>query len=339
MPEEEAPAAFTETPAEADDEGPGSAEVAAAVAAAEQVAAVVLAERADDAALEGAVAAEPGAPQGAQAMRRIGQGLAWTGAAIGRAAVAVGRSVAGAYLAIDPDVRRHAAQLPLIGLTLLGGRHAPVEPLPDDGHCPVILVHGLQGHRGNFLPMQTFFRLIGRRRTYSVGLRPGASLPELAADLARFAAEVVERNGLPEGARIDLVAHSMGGLVSRLALADPVFARRVRTLVTLGTPHAGTYAARFASTYYTLELRPDSATVAALQAQLPWRGPPELPRLVALWSRGDIVLLPPEAARVDGAENVEVDGFTHFSYLLHPESWMKVHEVLGAGGSGDPGAS
>jgi pimeloyl-ACP methyl ester carboxylesterase len=274
--------------------------------------------------------AHAGAAGGVTTMVRIGRGLAWTGSALGRAAVAVGRSVAGAYRAIDPDVRRHAAQLPLMGLTLLGGkREAPIEPLPDDGHLPVVFVHGLQGHRGNFLPMQTFFRAVGRRRTYAVGLRPDASLSEMAADLARYVGEVADRNALPAGAKVDLVAHSMGGIVARLALADPALTGRVRTLVTLGTPHAGTYAARFASTYYTLELRPGSATVRALLAQLPWRGPPDQPQLVALWSRSDMLLLPPEAAQVQGADNVEVEGFTHFTYLLHPEGWMRVIEALG----------
>lgn len=259
---------------------------------------------------------------------------------IKRAAAAVGRSVAGAsrsaaaavsgaVRAIDPDVRRHAAQLPLMGLTLLGGkRDLPVSPLPDDGHRPIVFVHGLQGHRGNFLPMQAFFRLAGRRRTYSVGLRADAQLPELAADLARFVDDVVTLNGLPDGARIDVVAHSMGGIVCRLALADPRVAGRIGTLVTLATPHAGTYAARYAATCHTLELRPDSATIEALRADLPWRGPPDQPRLVALWSKSDTMLLPHESARVEGAENIEVHGFTHFTYLLHPEGWMKVLEAL-----------
>ncbi|MCC6558691.1 MAG: alpha/beta fold hydrolase [Polyangiaceae bacterium] len=324
MTEEQTTSAETaDTPLAIEDAGiaePTEEEIAAAQAAASE--AVAAAEAADSPA--------------AGAWRRIGHGLAWTGAAIGRAAAAIGRGVAGAYLAIDPDVRRHAAQLPLIGLTLLGGkRDAPVEPLPDDGHRPVVFIHGLQGHRGNFLPMQTFFRAVGRRRTYSVGLRPDAPLLELAADLARYVGEVIARNGLPEGAQVDLVAHSMGGLVARLALADEALRRRVRTIVTLGTPHSGTYAARFLATHYGLELRPGSETVEALRAQVPWRGPPEQPRLVALWSRSDMVLLPPEAARVEGAENVEAEGFTHFTYLLHPGGWVKVIEALGAAPRGE----
>jgi len=272
------------------------------------------------------------APRGdakaAVALQRLGRGLVWTGALLGRAAARAGRSIAGAYQAIDPDVRRHAAQLPLIGLTQLGARQGAPAAMPDDGHRPVIFIHGLQGARGNFMGMQAFFRLAGRRRTYAVSLRPGAPMRELAEDLSRFLEGVIACNGLPEGKRVDLVAHSMGGLVARLALTSPATAARVGTLVTLGTPHAGTHAARFAATAQTLELRPGSVILAALEEQLPWGSLPGQPRLVALWSRSDMLLLPPESGRLEGAENIEVEGFTHFAYLLHPEGWAKALAAL-----------
>lgn len=263
-----------------------------------------------------------------EALQKVGRGLAWTGSLLGRAAARAGRSIADAYLAIDPDVRKHAAQLPLIGLTQLGGRLDTPAALPDDGHRPVIFVHGLQGHRNNFLAMQAFFRFAGRRRSYAITLRQGTPLQKLAEDLARFIDEVIAVNRLPDHARVDIVAHSMGGIVSRLAVVDPRTAGRVATLVTLGTPHAGTHVARYASTTQTLELRPGSATLAALQGQLPWRGPPEQPRLVALWSKSDMVLLPAETGSVEGAENVEAEGFTHFAYLIHPEGWTKALAAL-----------
>src|SRR5438045_6644149 len=79
------------------------------------------------------------------------------GRAAGRAAVRIGRSVSSAYSAVDPDVRRHVAQWPLMGLTLLSSRRRSVEAIEDDGHRPIVFVHGLAGHPGNFLPMQKFF--------------------------------------------------------------------------------------------------------------------------------------------------------------------------------------
>src|SRR5207248_7006465 len=40
--------------------------------------------------------------------------------------------------------------------------------------------------------------------------------------------------------RVDIIAHSLGGLDARYALAHCGLAKRVRSLVTIGTPHRGT---------------------------------------------------------------------------------------------------
>ena len=246
------------------------------------------------------------------------------GRGLGVAATAVGRAAAGAYHSVDPDARRHVAELPLAGLTLIAKREVDVAALPDDGHRPVVFVHGLGGGRGNFTLMRLWLRLQGRRRTYSLRLPGSESIPRLAERLSAYVHSVIEANDLAEG-QVDLVAHSMGGLVARCALEDPETARRVATLVTLGTPHAGSHAARYADTQHTRDLRPDSELLARLARQLPWSGSS---RLVCFWSRADVILLPATTARVEGATNVELPDVTHYGYLIYPSVWQRVNETL-----------
>jgi pimeloyl-ACP methyl ester carboxylesterase len=226
------------------------------------------------------------------------------------------------------SVVRHLVQFPLIGLTRLVARRAKVKPLPPEGHRPVVFVHGLDGGRGNFLPMMAYFRLNGRKRTYAIQLAPSTPVAELAARLGEFLAEVAEANRLVDGDAIDLVGHSLGGVVARVALDDPMVAARVATLVTLATPHGGTRAAKLARRAPGVELRPDSKVIARLSQQLPWPGPPMRPRLVAFWSSADLLMIPAETACCDGADNRSVDGFTHYDYLLRPESWRRVLDAL-----------
>jgi len=259
---------------------------------------------------------------------RCGRGLAAGGRAAGRAAARIGRSVSSAYLAVDPDVRRHVAQLPLMGLTLLSSRRRSVAAIEDDGHRPIIFVHGLAGHPGNFLPMRKFFAYRGRKRMYAVGLDSVSTMQASAEQLSRFIEDVVRVNGLSADTTVDVIAHSMGGLVARLAVQDPATSARIATLVTLGTPHLGTYAARFGGAQNVLDLRPGSPVMTELRSQLPWRGPPLQPRLVTLWSPADVLLLPAEAARAAGATAIEMTGFTHYSYLLHPLAWSRVLAIL-----------
>jgi pimeloyl-ACP methyl ester carboxylesterase len=259
---------------------------------------------------------------------RCGKGVARGGRAVGQAAVWIGRGVASAYTAVDPDVRRHVAQLPLMGLTLLSSRRRSVRRIDDDGRRPVVFVHGILGHPGNFLPMQKFLAYQGYKRSYAIALESIATMSASAEQLSRFIEEIIRVNDLGPDATVDIVGHSMGGLVARLALENSATRARISTVITLGTPHLGTYAARFGATQNVLDLRPGSSVMTRLRSQLPWRGPPEQPRLFAMWSPSDVLLLPAEAACAPGADVIEMAGFTHYSYLLSPAAWGRVHAVL-----------
>lgn len=255
-------------------------------------------------------------------------GLSIAGQAIGRTMVSLKETVAQAYSAIDPDLRRHLAQLPLMGLTYLTPGRIKLEALPDDGQRVVIFVHGLGGHRGNFLAMQTYFRWMGRKRVLSVGFQDYDSIAGMAAQLSTLIREVIRINQLEPTQSIELVTHSMGGIIARLALEDPEMASAVATLITLGTPHSGTQLARLLQTSKVRDLRPGSELLERLQQQLPWPGHPHLPPLVAIWSPADLVLMPAESAAVAGAQNIRVEDFSHFSYLIHPQSWKRVFDLL-----------
>lgn len=249
---------------------------------------------------------------------RLGQGL------VG-AACAVGRGFSTAFHAVDPDIRRDLAQMPLLAVTLLAPGYKAPAALPDDGRRPVIYVHGLGGHRGNFLYLNGWLRTRGHRRCYAVGFPNGGRLTDLGRGLADFIDQVIAVNGLGADAQVDLVTHSMGGLVARLAVEELGAASRVATVVTLGTPHRGTHAARFAGTDHTLDLRPDSDLMARLRLQEPWnRGP----RLVCFWSTSDPLMQPSETAQVSGADNRDLPGMSHINYLLKPTAWKAVAAAL-----------
>ncbi len=270
----------------------------------------------------------PDPPAASRTWAAVVGGLVVAGTAVGRAARWVGRSTAEQYNAIDPDLRKHFAQLPALGITqLLPVERVPVAK-PDDGARPVLFVHGLGGTAGNFTPMRAWFRLHGRTRTYSVPVPNEDTLDAMAAAVCRYVDTIYDVNQLDPTSQIDVVAHSMGGVIARLALLDPAFASRVHTLVTLGSPHAGTWLARYASTPRTIALRPASPEVARLEAQEPWTGPV---RLVCFWSSADMMLLPPSAACVAGAENIEVREHGHNGYLLHPRAWTAVMHAIAPG--------
>ena len=255
-------------------------------------------------------------------------GSTTTSSAFGTFFATVGRGIRRAAVstheAVDPDARRDLAWMPVVALASLGPRRLQAAALPDDGHRPVVFVHGLAGYRGNFLPMRSWFRLHGRTRTYAVGLS-GRTIPQMAVELRSYIADVVQVNNLSSEQQVDVVAHSMGGLVGRLALRDPDTAQRVHTLVTLGTPHRGTHAARFTGGELMSALRRDSALMTELGSDFPWR---RSTRLICFWSANDPLMQPAETARVEGADNREVLSFSHLDWLMRRQAWMELDAVL-----------
>lgn len=233
----------------------------------------------------------------------------------------VGRRVARLYQSIDPDVKRHLIQAPFLSYSLFSSRKVAIDPQKPDGHPPLIFVHGLGGSRGDFLLMASYFWLKGRSRAYRIHFQRGQTINQMADSLARFVRQVKKTT---KEKQVDIVAHSIGGLISRIAVTDHRLAGSVKTLVTLGSPHHGTHSARLLNTTNLRDLRPDSSFMKRLRGTR-W---PKGVRGLTFWSRNDLMILPSESATLAGTSAVEMTPFTHYSYLINPTCWEAVYRSL-----------
>lgn len=119
---------------------------------------------------------------------------------------------------------------------------APIPgPTPRGAPLPVVLVHGLFGFDRIGVPGAKFdyFRGIARHLQALGAVAHAVKLPMMSSVPARAKRLVAAIEALPHD-RIDVIAHSLGGLDARFALAHLGLASRVRSLVTIGTPHRGT---------------------------------------------------------------------------------------------------
>ena len=182
-------------------------------------------------------------------------------------------------------------------------------PLPGaaTGDRPVVLVHGYAMSRGYFwllarrLARAGFGPIVGYEY-WSLG-----SLAAAARGLGRSIDRLREQTGVE---RVDVVGHSMGGLVGRYHVAIDR-GPGVRRLVTLGSPHAGSDMILLGVGYARRELQRGSAALARL-------GEAEIPADVAMtvvFSRGDMLCGAPDNGSVRGAETIEVDGVDHLQML------------------------
>ncbi|MGL5115206.1 MAG: esterase/lipase family protein [Beijerinckiaceae bacterium] len=183
----------------------------------------------------------------------------------------------------------------------------------------VLLLHGWSCNAGYFGPLPRRLAAKGiETRARSLADAAGPIQP-MADELGRW---VMETAAAEPDRPLVLLAVSMGGLVARRMLADrPELP--VATLITVGTPHAGTLWAYAAQGPAALEMRPGSPFLKALDAA----GPTRIP-VVAIWSADDNMVVPGKAARLAGAREIALPGVAHLSQCFAPETEQAVQEAV-----------
>lgn len=176
------------------------------------------------------------------------------------------------------------------------------------GPRPVLLLHGYAMGRANFLLLANRLSLaklgplIGFEYWTLGGVGPAS------ARLGAFVEELCARTGHTQ---VDIVGHSLGGMVGRHYAVAGAGAARVKNLITIGSPHGGTPLARFGLGRTAIELDAESAFVRELAG----RPVPAGVRVTAIWSRADGLVSGRDQAFLAGAELVEFENLGHLSLL------------------------
>ncbi|WP_404952074.1 alpha/beta fold hydrolase [Streptomyces sp. ARC12] len=226
--------------------------------------------------------------------------------------------------------------------TTAGGEAAPhaatALPVAADDAPPVVLLHGFIDNRSAFVVLRRALTRHGHRHLESLNYSPLTRDIRAAADLLGLhVEEICARTG---HSRVDIVGHSLGGLIARYYVQRLGGDRRVRTLVTLGTPHGGTAVAPGAGIHPIVrQMRGGSSVIEELRTPAPGCRT----RFVSFWSELDQVMVPVETACVDhpdlDAVNVRVTGIGHLALPVHPTVAAAILEALDAPEAGEDTAT
>lgn len=190
---------------------------------------------------------------------------------------------------------------------------------------PVLLIHGFFCNRQLWRPLARWLTARGHALG-AVDLEPVlGSIDDYVPAIEAAVSELLARTGAPA---VALVGHSMGGLAARAYLRRHG-ADRICSLVTIGTPHRGTFHARLGHGRNAHQMRPDSAWLAMLAADEAAAGARALPPTTVILSHHDNIVAPqasqslPHAARTH-----ELGGIGHLSLAYDRTVWTLLAEAL-----------
>jgi triacylglycerol lipase len=221
------------------------------------------------------------------------------------------------------DSRRAAA---FVRHTLRGNRLAPPLPTrPAPGRPPVLLIHGYLATRGSLHLLERRLSDLGHVvLSYRLGLVHSGDIRESAARIAAKVESIAAHTDLHH---VDIVGHSMGGLVGLYYLKRMGGRHRVRHLVMLGTPTSGTWSALLGLALAplspaSLQLLPESAFLRELE-----EGP--LPLGVEVYSLAgkNDWLAPPKRTRLRGVRHMSLPT-NHAGLLVDAEVADLVSDLL-----------
>ncbi len=180
-----------------------------------------------------------------------------------------------------------------------------------NGKRGVVLVHGFVCNRGLWTPWLRELRARGHAFE-AVNLEPVfGSIDEYVPIIEAAVQRVTAATGLSPV----LLCHSMGGLAVRAWLRSAANDGRAHRIVTIGTPHHGTWLGRFSHVRNGDQMSLDSEWLQQLAHDEPRD---RYTRFTCWFSNCDNIVFPASTGTLEGADNIFVQGTAHVSLALCP---------------------
>ncbi|MFC4911776.1 esterase/lipase family protein [Actinomadura gamaensis] len=193
-------------------------------------------------------------------------------------------------------------------------------------HTPVVFVHGYTGNSTNWSTAIALFESAGysSNELYAFNYNWAQSNKISAQQLATYVEQVKARTG---SAQVDIVNHSMGGLVTRWYVTELGGASSVRHVASLaGANHGTTFASSCLVNTSCVEMLPGSAFINQLAAA--GDETPGSARYATWYSPCDGVIIPYTSTMLSGATNNYVVCENHLTYLTDPVVLTAVRTFL-----------
>lgn len=176
------------------------------------------------------------------------------------------------------------------------------------GPRPVIVLHGYGMNRANFFPLAYRLARAGIGPIVGFEYWTLGRIAAAARQLGWFVDHVRAETG---AATVDIIGHSMGGVVARYYVTLAGGDDAVRHLITLGSPHHGTDVGRIGVGHPGRELVTGSKLLTRIASS------PALAhtKITTIWSRADALVPAATQPALRGADTIVYDDLGHVALL------------------------
>lgn len=187
----------------------------------------------------------------------------------------------------------------------------------DPRTTPIVFVHGFLHNSSAWNPMRKYLKREGWNEFYSLNLgHPNRSIEKYSDKLDKTIKKALE--GRPEGSKIILIAHSMGGLVSlNWALRDKNY-EKVEQVVAIGSPLHGTTTPLTAAFNFfpcVKEMVAGSAFTTQLNKKL--EAMEAFPPVLTIGTPNDVIVYPEKNTRLDKhGTHISIEDSGHIALLF-----------------------
>ena len=174
-----------------------------------------------------------------------------------------------------------------------------------------VFIHGFVCNRGFWNPWLERLRASGHP-FIAVNLEPVfGSIEDYAPIIEDAVRRLTQATGLPPV----LICHSMGGLAARVWLRAKSADARVHHVITIGSPHHGTWLGQFSHLENGRQMRLRNPWLEELAEH---GGQCATPAFTCWYSNCDNIVFPASTATLEGADNRLIRGVAHVDLAFHP---------------------
>ena len=202
---------------------------------------------------------------------------------------------------------------------------SPALPAAAAPGTPVIFVHGYTGSASNWTTAMSVFRAGGysSSQLFAYEYNSYGNNITNAQGLATYVSQVRARTG---ASQVDIVNHSMGGLVSLWYLKQLGGAQYVRHLASIaGANHGTTYASACLIYVTCQQMYPGSSFINTLSSG---DETPGSTRYATWYSPCDGIIIPYTSTRLSGATNNAVACETHIGFLTNTSVLAQIRSFI-----------